>query len=126
MHFYLESIVTWFTNLETAKRHEDLILYKKYTPEEFPKYINYDAIEVGKTADIPCDFEGLMGVPITFLDKYSPDQFEIIGKSSDLGDMTEIRKMGNAQGGGPRFYIMKNDTPTRMYERIVIRKKLTK
>lgn len=113
----------WFTNLETAKRHEDLILYKKYTPEEYPKYINYDAIEVGKTADIPCDFEGLMGVPITFLDKYSPDQFEIIGKSSDLGDMTEIRKMGNARGGGPRFYIMKNDTPTRMYERIVIRRK---
>lgn len=115
--------VTWFTNLEIKKRHEDLILYKKYTPEEFPKYINYDAIEVGKTADIPCDYMGLMGVPITFLDKHNPDQFEIIGKSSDLGDMTHIRQMDNAQGGGPRFYIMKNDTPTRMYERIVIRRK---
>ena len=113
----------WFTNLETTKRHENLILYKNYTPEEYPKYINYDAIEVGKTADIPCDYDGLMGVPITFLDKYNPDQFEIIGKSSDLGDMTEIRKMENVQGGGPRFYIMKDGTPTRMYERIVIRRK---
>lgn len=115
--------VRWFTNLDYKERHEDLILYKKYTPEEFPKYINYDAIEVGKTADIPCDYMGLMGVPITFLDKHNPDQFEIIGKSSDLGDMTHIRQMDNAQGGGPRFYIMKNDTPTRMYERIVIRRK---
>ena len=115
--------VTWFTNLETTKRHEDIILYKKYTPEEYPKYVNYDAIEVGKTADIPCDYDGLMGVPITFLDKYNPDQFEIIGKSSDLGDMTEIRKMENVQGGGPSFYIMKDGTPTRMYVRIVIRRK---
>ena len=64
-----------------------------------------------------------MGVPITFLDKYNPDQFEIIGKSSDLGDMTEIRKMENVQGGGPSFYIMKDGTPTRMYVRIVIRRK---
>ena len=61
------------------KRHEDLILYKKYNPEEYPKYDNYDAINVDKTNDIPMDYKGVMGVPITFLDKYNPEQFEIIG-----------------------------------------------
>lgn len=71
--------VTWFTNLDIQKRHEDLILYKKYSPEEFPKYDNYDAINVDKVANIPIDYEGAMGVPITFLDKYNPEQFEIIG-----------------------------------------------
>ena len=70
---------TWFTNLDHSKRHEDLDLYKHYTPEEFPQYDNYDAINVNKTADIPCDYDGVMGVPITFLDKYNPEQFELIG-----------------------------------------------
>ena len=70
--------VMWFTNLDIEKQHEQMILYKSYNPEDYPKYDNYDAIEVGKTADIPCDYNGIMGVPITFLDKYSPDQFEII------------------------------------------------
>ncbi|MCX6146105.1 MAG: adenine-specific methyltransferase EcoRI family protein [Candidatus Kapabacteria bacterium] len=70
--------VTWFTNLEIKKRHEDLILFKKYTPNEYPKYDNYDAINVDVTKNIPCDYEGAMGVPITFLDKYNPEQFEII------------------------------------------------
>ena len=70
---------TWFTNLDHAKRHEPLDLYKRYTPEEFPKYDNYNAIEVSKVADIPMDYNGIMGVPITFLDKYCPEQFEIIG-----------------------------------------------
>lgn len=69
----------WFTNLDHDKRHEELILYKRYTPEEYPHYDNYDAIEVSKVAEIPCDFEGVMGVPITFLDKYNPEQFDIIG-----------------------------------------------
>jgi hypothetical protein len=68
----------WYSNLDIKKRHEDLILYKKYNPEEYPKYDNYDAIEVSKTKDIPMDYGGAMGVPITFLDKYNPDQFEII------------------------------------------------
>ena len=71
--------VNWFTNLEIPKRHEDLILYKMYNEEEYPKYDNYDAINVDKTADIPMDYDGFMGVPITFMDKYSPDQFEILG-----------------------------------------------
>jgi hypothetical protein len=70
--------VNWFTNLEIPKRHEDLILYKKYSSEEYPKFDNYDAINVDKTADIPEDYDGVMGVPITFLDKYNPEQFEII------------------------------------------------
>jgi hypothetical protein len=70
--------VVWFTNLEIKKRHEDLILYKKYKPEEYPKFDHYDAINVDKTKDIPIDYVGAMGVPITFLDKYSPEQFEII------------------------------------------------
>ena len=69
----------WFTNLDIDKRHEDLILYRSYNPEDYPKYDNYDAIEVSKTADIPCDYDGVMGVPITFMDKYNPEQFEIIG-----------------------------------------------
>lgn len=70
--------VRWFTNLDYPQLHEDLILYKNYTPEEFPNYDNYDAIEVSKTSDIPMDYDGVMGVPITFLDKYNPEQFEII------------------------------------------------
>ena len=75
----------WFTNLDIAKRHEDLILFKKYCPSEYPKYDNYEAIEVSKTADIPMDYAGVMGVPVTFLDKYNPDQFEIIGCNRGIG-----------------------------------------
>lgn len=70
--------VRWFTNLDHKKRHEKLDLVCKYSPEEYPHYDNYDAIEVSKTANIPCDYEGIMGVPITFLDKYNPEQFEIV------------------------------------------------
>ena len=73
--------VVWFTNLEIRKRHEELILYKKYTPEEYPKYDNYEAINVDKTKDIPLDYDGVMGVPITFMDKYSPEQFEILDRA---------------------------------------------
>lgn len=68
----------WYTNLDVKKRHEELVLYKKYSPEEYPKYDNYDAINIDKTADIPIDYDGVMGVPITFLDKHNPEQFEII------------------------------------------------
>lgn len=70
--------VTWFTNLDISKRHEDLILYKNYNPKEYPKFDNYDAINVDKTNEIPMDYKGAIGVPITFLNKYSPEQFEII------------------------------------------------
>lgn len=71
--------ICWFTNLDTTKRHQDLILYKMYSEEEYPKYDNYDAIEVGKIAEIPCNYDGVMGVPITFLDKFNPQQFDIVG-----------------------------------------------
>lgn len=71
--------VNWFTNLEIPKRNEELILYKQYSPDEYPRYDNYDAINVDKTADIPMDYDGIMGVPITFMDKYNPQQFEIVG-----------------------------------------------
>ncbi len=82
--------VTWFTNLDIQKRHENLILYKTYNPNEYPKYDNYDAINVDKTADIPMDYDGAMGVPITFLDKYNPEQFEIIRfrKGNDDKDLS--------------------------------------
>lgn len=69
----------WFTNLDIKKRHEQMILVRRYDPAIYPSYDNYDAIEIAKTSDIPCDYAGLMGVPITFLDKYNPEQFEIIG-----------------------------------------------
>lgn len=73
--------VNWFTNMDIAKRHEDIVLFRKYygQEQEYPKYDNYDAINVDKTKDIPLDFEGAMGVPISFLDRYNPDQFEILG-----------------------------------------------
>ena len=72
--------VHWYTNLDIAKRHQDLILYKPYTPQDYPKYDNYNAINVNKTKEIPMDYPGAMGVPITFLDKYNPEQFELIGR----------------------------------------------
>lgn len=78
--------ICWFTNMDIPKRHEDLILYKKYSPEEYPTYENYDAIEVSKVADIPCDYDGVMGVPITFMDKYNPEQFELIWTTDRGGD----------------------------------------
>ena len=74
--------VRWFTNVDIKQCHKKLLLYKNFTPEEYPKYDNFDAINVNKTAEIPCDYDGIMGVPITFLDKYNPDQFEIIGCSA--------------------------------------------
>lgn len=77
-YFSMGSIF-WFTNFDVTKRHESLTLYKHYTPEEYPHYDNYDAINVDKVADIPDDYDGDIGVPITFLDKYNPEQFEILG-----------------------------------------------
>ncbi len=88
--------IRWYTNLDYPQRHEDLQLYKKYTPEEYPKYDNYDAINVNKTAEIPYDYDGYMGVPITFMDKYNPEQFEIIdgiGRYSILHN-EETKKAG--------------------------------
>ncbi|MCK9576972.1 MAG: adenine-specific methyltransferase EcoRI family protein, partial [Clostridia bacterium] len=84
-------LTRWFTNINVKKRHEDLILFRNYTPEKYPKYDNYDAINVDKVNDIPCDYAGLMGVPISFMDKYNPDQFEILGDSRYItGECNDI------------------------------------
>ena len=98
----------WFTNLDHNKRHEELILYKHYygNEEEYPRYANYDAIEVSKVSDIPCDYYEEIGVPITYLDKHNPDQFEIVGASRWLGKpMSEIAPKGSYVSGGVRFYL---------------------
>lgn len=100
---------TWFTNLDHSKRHEPLDLYKHYTPEEYPKYDNYDAINVNKVCDIPMDYNGVMGVPISFLDKYCPDQFEIIGHEHDLN--------GNGSEGITQFCVNNKG----VYKRILIK-----
>jgi hypothetical protein len=80
----------WFTNIDNKKRHGEIILYKNYSPKEFQKYENYDAIEVSKVSEIPQDYDGIMGVPVTFLDKYNPEQFEILGLANDKRDENEI------------------------------------
>lgn len=107
--------VRWFTNMDYPKRHEDLILTKKYNAEDYPKYDNYDAINVNKYAEIPCDYDGVMGVPITILDFYNPTQFEIVGISGALAQSVIID--GHKKSG--RFYL----NGKRMYDRIVIRRK---
>ena len=130
--------IRWFTNLDYEERHEDLILYKHYSQEEYPRYINYDAIEVSKTEDIPCDYMEAMGVPITFLDKYNPDQFELLGLSN-VGDLLPgVRVVGSdwvklyrSQGGkghiSPNMtsLISINDEGKAVlyYRRLVIRRK---
>jgi len=103
--------VHWFTNLDTTKRHEVLDSYKKYNVKEFPKYDNYDAIEVSKVVDIPLDYDDVMGVPITFLDKYNPEQFEILGLDDHRLVYPEWRGRGPDLNGKP------------VYRRIIIRKK---
>ena len=129
--------VVWFTNIETRKRHEDLILYKTYrgNEHEYPKYENYDAINVNKTKDIPIDYDGLIGVPITFMDKYNPEQFEIIGlgissSGTEIGVRPyteehkkyrkEIQKRGAVDGD---LYMIKDGVVDVPYSRIIIRNK---
>src|SRR3990167_1491453 len=105
--------IVWFTNMETTKRHQELTLYKKYTPEEYPKYDNYEAINVDKVSDIPMSYSGMMGVPITFLDKYNPKQFEIIGIDRYIEDNPNY---------GRRFTINEKE----IYARVVIKNKKVK
>ena len=107
--------VRWFTNLDHKKRHEEFLLYKKYNEEEFPKYDNYDVIEVNKVADIPLDYEGIMGVPITFMDKYCPDQFEIIGITENADYLKPLYVDGCEKYDRPYM------NGKRMYSRILIR-----
>ena len=131
--------VRWFTNLDYPQRHEDLDLYKQYTPEEYPTYENYDAINVNKTGEIPIDFEGIMGVPITFMDKYNPDQFEILGmcENEDLYALktkvyttAECKQAYFAKFGKNGTYdlnasgvILKDGIQEKVYQRILIRNK---
>ncbi len=141
--------VVWFTNLDIKKRHEDLNLFKKYTPEEYPKYDNYDAINVDITKEIPKDYDGVMGVPITFMNKYNPEQFEILGLSQKVGyglesnkfydDYEETRQDGTKTGssgkktnGNPvmkgmskknNYFTKGDDVVHSLYARIFIRNK---
>ena len=91
--------IAWFTNLDTTKRHDIINLYKRYSPEDYLRYDNYDAIEVSTYTDIPYDYDGAMGVPITFIDKYNPDQFEILGMASgrDEFDARPTKRYVNAR-----------------------------
>lgn len=132
--------VTWFTNLEIPKRSEEMDLVCRYSPDEYPRYENYNAIEVGKTTDIPFDYPGIMGVPITFLDKYCPDQFDIVGSNSstDLCKMLGVQPLGQdwinryrAAGGTGHntanmvriVYNDKSGKPKVAFQRIFIRNK---
>ena len=127
--------VMWFTNLDIDKRHEQMVLYKSYTPEEYPHYDNYNAIEVSKTADIPCDYDGIMGVPITFMDKYSPDQFEIVGMCENMDLYGLKTKVYTAQECKDRYFELFGKKGTydlnaagvvngkKVYQRVLIRKR---
>ena len=108
--------ICWFTNLDNQKRHEELVLYKHYSPDEYPHYDNYDAIEVSKVSDIPCDYDGIMGVPITFMDKHNPYQFEIIGMGEDNGTGFS----GGVWQGGSKSCLVNGKA---MFKRIFIRRK---
>ena len=110
--------VRWFTNLGERVPKPDFPLTAEYTPYNYPKYDNYDAINVDKTKDIPYDYDEVMGVPITFFDKYSPAQFELLGISSSFDDspeVEEIRVAGQSRGRG----IVNGDTK---YARFFIRR----
>ena len=141
--------IAWYTNLEIPKRHEDIIMYKSYSPDEYLTYDNYNAIEVPTVVDIPKDFEGVMGVPITFMDKYNPQQFEILGVSGKYGlglestrkydEFSEYDEKGKPTGssgkktnGNPmmkglpssgNYYKKGDECVHSLYTRIFIRKK---
>lgn len=105
---HLSSNIGWFTNLNCTKNYRDLILHKKYNPKDYPKYDNYDAINVSKVSDIPMDYGGVMGVPITFLDKYNPDQFEIVGANRG-------RYQESESGYGQKSYLNGAETFKRLF-----------
>ena len=113
--------VGWFTNMDYESRHEKIPLYKKYSPAQYPSYDNYGAIEVAKIADIPADYYGAMGVPDTFLDKYNPDQFEIVGiPFGDLGKEIGVTKNHR---GRTDIAITKDGNSSCPYSRIIIKRR---
>lgn len=121
--------VRWFTNIDYKQRHDDLPLYKHYLADEYLDFDNYDAIDVDKTADIPLDYKGVMGVPITFLDKYSPDQFDILG-ITDRQNTSGLRtKKYTAEDSkkyndlNARGVVIKNGEYKAVYARILIKNK---
>lgn len=131
--------IGWITNLGIKKRHEDIILYKKYNPNDYPTYCNLNAIDVEKVSDIPCDYFGIMGVPDTFLDQYNPEQFEILGADgiTKYADELGIERIGEnwmeiyRGAGGTGHYtanmkslvLIKNKIPKKPYSRILIRRR---
>ena len=119
--------VRWYTNLDYKERHEDLILFKKYNSEKYPIYDNYDAINVDITKDIPMDYDGTMGVPITFMDKYNPDQFEMIGLGNSRDNFTpnkdylnplKIMKGGKEKNGNAINCVLAIETNTKPADKI--------
>jgi hypothetical protein len=141
--------IMWFTNLDVPKRHEKITLYKQYTPTEYQHYDNFDAIEVPRVAEIPYDYDRAMGVPITFLDKYNPEQFEIVGitktwfggaiktkiypnqtQVSTNGDRSVVSKLNDGAAikvatppPDKTYYIVGDDYFIQLYARIIIRRK---
>lgn len=139
--------ICWYTNLDLPRRYEELILYKSYTPEEYPKYDNYDAIEVGEISDIPVDYFGVMGVPISFLGKHNPDQFEILGiakswfgaaskiypkqiQVSKNGSRKEVTKLNDQPAikvssppAGKTYYIVDGEMYVAKFARLLIRRR---
>lgn len=112
--------VMWFTNLDIKKRHEEIVLFRRYDPGRYPSYTNFDGIDVAKATDIPCDYSGNMGVPISFMDHFSPDQFEIVGLGE--GDLAkEIGVQRNHRGRSDLEIVDENGAFKRPYARIVIR-----
>lgn len=132
----LQGLCRWFTNLDIDKKCQTLKLQKRYSSENYPKYENFNAIEVSRVADIPYDYDGIMGVPITFLDKYNPDQFEILGRSGDINwainecqfftppnkEKQIYYKQQNCNWRIQNSYIIKDGTIKCIYYRIFIRK----
>lgn len=112
--------VCWFTNLDLKKRHEKMILIQKYNPESYPHYANFDGIDVSNINDIPCDYPGIMGVPITFMEYYNPEQFVLLGTSTgNLAKQLGISK--NHRGRTDVFYYDKDGKPKCPYQRLFIR-----
>jgi hypothetical protein len=115
--------VRWFTNMDNSQRHEKLALYKQYSPDDYPTYDNFDAIEVGKVADIPVDYKDMMGVPITFLDKYNPEQFEIIGSYNNGAHGAQLGATKTVAISGGKTLLWNGPVVNKvpLYKRIVIK-----
>lgn len=124
--------VLWFTNLDVSKRHEELVLYKSYDPEVYPHYENYDGIDIASVTDIPRDYDGVMGVPVSFMNSYNPDQFDLIGYGKGkLGQSVGVvgikpehkRLMKNHAAAGDLYYMLPDGKPKTPFARILIKKK---